>query len=87
MTEGNGKLPLTDGGANMALESYRYYCLDGAGHLNAGRWFTASSDKDAVSQVQAKHPEDQCEIWKGIRLVAELDPKCLNSNAPARHYG
>lgn len=56
----------------MSSEDYRYYCLDGTGHLHPTEWISAASDKDAVAQVQAKHPDGKCEIWQGQRLVAQL---------------
>lgn len=56
----------------MPSESYRYYCLDGIGHLHGTEWFSAASDEDAVAQVQAKHPDGKFEIWQGQRLVAQL---------------
>ncbi len=58
----------------MALESYRYYCLNGVGHLQSAEWFEAESDENAIAQIAALHPEELCEIWQGDRLVAELSP-------------
>lgn len=59
----------------MSSENYRYYCLDGSGHLHNTEWFHAESDEDAIAQIEAKHPDGQCEIWKGRRLVAKLSPR------------
>lgn len=59
----------------MPSENYRYYCLDGAGHLQNAAWFAAESDTDAIAQIEARHPEETCEIWQGKRLVAKLSPK------------
>lgn len=56
----------------MPSENYRYYCLDGTGHLHGTEWISAVSDEDAITQVEAKHPDGQCEIWQGQRLVARL---------------
>lgn len=56
----------------MPSENYRYYCLDGTGHLHGTEWISAASDEDAISQVKAKHPDGQCEIWAGQRLVAQI---------------
>ena len=59
----------------MSSESYRYYCLDGAGHLHDAAWFQAESDEDAIAQIEAKHPDALCEIWQGTRIVAKLSPR------------
>jgi hypothetical protein len=56
----------------MPSDNYRYYCLDGTGHLHGTEWFSAASDEDAIAHVKAKHPDGQCEIWQGQRLVAQL---------------
>ena len=56
----------------MPSEKYRYHCLDGAGHLHGTEWISAISDEDALNQVKAKHPDEQCEIWQGEGLVAQL---------------
>lgn len=56
----------------MPSENYRYYCLDGTGHLHGTEWISAASDEDAIAQVKAEHPDGQCEIWHGQRLVAQL---------------
>ena len=58
----------------MPSENYRYYCLDGTGHLHDAAWFAAESDEDAIEQIKAKHPDAKCEIWQGKRLVAALSP-------------
>ena len=51
----------------MAQTAYRYYCLDGAGHLDEADWFEAEGDADAMAQVKAKRPGSTCEIWQGTR--------------------
>lgn len=58
----------------MPSENYRYYCLDGRGHLHSAEWFEAESDEHAISQIEAKHPDGTREIWQGKRLVAKLSP-------------
>ena len=58
----------------MPSENYRYYCLDGAGHLHDAEWFHAENDEEAIAQIAAKHPDSKCEIWQGKRLVAALPP-------------
>ena len=55
--------------------TYRYYHLDGLGHLHGAEWFQAASDADAVAQVEIMLPNSLCEIWEGSRLVTKLSPK------------
>ena len=59
----------------MPSDNYRYYCLDGTGHLHGTEWFEAASDAEAIAQIEALHPNDTCEIWEGKRLVASLAPR------------
>ena len=63
----------------MPSENYRYYCLDGAGHLHDAEWFHAESDEDAIAQIETKHPGSLCEIWQDKRLVAKLSPRRLRA--------
>lgn len=59
---------------------YRYYCLGGDGRLSTGDWFNSGSDDAAIALVAAKHPDTQCEIWQGTRLVGSVD---LRSKTPS----
>jgi hypothetical protein len=59
----------------MSPGNYRYYCLDGVGHLHSAEWFNAKSDEDAIAQIAAKHPDGHCEIWQESRLVASVSPE------------
>jgi hypothetical protein len=70
--ETNGELPLRE--KVRMSETYRYYCLDGAGHLHDAEWLSAETDDDAIVKVEAKHPDGKCEIWQGARLAAKLEP-------------
>ena len=63
----------------MSSERYRYYCLDSAGNLHGTEWLEADGDEAAVAQVEARHPNDRCEIWQGKRLVAKLSPALLRA--------
>ena len=63
----------------MSRVTYRYYCLDSVGHLHSAEWFEAESDQDAIAQIEDQHPDGQCEIWQGERLVAKLSPKRLQA--------
>ena len=59
----------------MPSGNYRFYRLDGAGHLHDASWFVAESDEDAVAKIEAEHPGSKCEIWQGKRLVAAIAPE------------
>ena len=63
----------------MSETTYRYYCLDDAGHLHSAEWFEAENDEDAVAKVEAMHPDALCEIWHGGRLVAKVPPRRLQT--------
>lgn len=63
----------------MPSENYRYYCLDGDGHLHSAEWFYAESDEAAIALIEAKHPDAVCEIWQNARLVAEISTKRLSA--------
>lgn len=52
--------------------NYRYYRLDRTGQLHNCVSFQAEGDDDAITQIEAKHPNDKCEIWESKRLVATL---------------
>lgn len=62
----------------MPSENYRYYRLDGVGHLHEAEWFRAESDEAAIAQIEERHPDAICEIWRDRRLVASL-PKRLQA--------
>jgi hypothetical protein len=55
----------------MASQTYRYYCLDGKGHLHLPEWFEAESDEKAIALVAEMYPNGRCEVWQGSRLVRE----------------
>jgi hypothetical protein len=75
----NGELPLRRS-IFHAPEKHRYYCLDRTGQLHNSVEFQAESDEDAVAQIVAKHPHDQCEVWEGRRLVATLKPNAASNS-------
>lgn len=58
----------------MPPTTYRYYCLDAAGHLHGADWFHAESADAAIAMIEAKHPHDRCEIWQRARLVGTTSP-------------
>jgi len=63
----------------MSGPTYRYYCLDGVGHLHLAEWFEAEDDEKATALIEQMHPEGKCEIWQGSRLVAKLSPRRLEA--------
>ena len=63
----------------MSLQSYRYYRLDGVGHLHSAEWIEAASDESAIAIVQGTCASASCELWQGERLVAKLSPKRLQA--------
>ena len=66
----------------MLSEHYRYYRLDGDGHLNFAEWFSAACDEQAIEEIQVKRPDNKCEIWQGARLVAKLSPERFSPDDP-----
>lgn len=69
----------------MPSENYRYYCLDGTGHLHETQWISAQSDEEAITQVTTKHPDSRWEIWMGKRLVAHIGCAATYDVNPLRH--
>lgn len=65
----------------MSSETYRYYRLGGSGHLAYAKWIEATSNEDAVAQVEAKFPGERSEVWLGSRLVATLSPQQSDGDA------
>jgi hypothetical protein len=63
----------------MSSQTYRYYCLDGVGHLHLAEWFEADNDENATRLIEQMHPDGRCEIWQGQRLVAKLSPARLQA--------
>ena len=59
----------------MSKQTYRFYRLDGVGHLHSADWFDAESDEDAIAHVGAQYPDATCELWQGEQLVAKVSPK------------
>lgn len=63
----------------MSSETYRYYCLDGTGHLHDSEWIDAEGDEEAIMHISEKHPDSKVEIWQGRRLVASIAPRRLQA--------
>ena len=66
----------------MPSEIYRYYRLNGAGHLDFAEWFEEASDEDATVQIATKYPYEMSDIWLGTRLVSRLTPSHFNADDP-----
>ena len=58
----------------MSPNDYRYYRLDGDGHIQGADWLDAPSDEEAIAQLRVKHSGGICELWKGKRLVGRIRP-------------
>jgi hypothetical protein len=56
----------------MTPDDYRYYRLDGLGHIQGAEWLDAASDEEAIAQLKSKHSDGTCELWKGKRLVGRI---------------
>jgi len=56
------------------MVAYRFYCLDGAGHIGLADWIEADDDDQAIAEARKLRPQaNKCEIWQGQRLVAKLN--------------
>jgi hypothetical protein len=63
----------------MSSQTYRYYRLDGFGHLHLAEWFEAEDDERAVGLIEQMQSDGRCEIWQGNRLVAKALPERLEA--------
>lgn len=61
----------------MPSQSYRFYCVDGVGHLHLAEWFEAENDESAKAIIKRMYQDGRYEIWQEQRLVAKLSPKRL----------
>ena len=68
----------------MSSETYRVYCLDGAGHLHEPEWFDAESIEDAIAQTRAKRPDAMCEICMADGLSPASRPIAFGLNREGR---
>ena len=61
------------------MQSYRLYCLDGAGKISFAEDLEAQTDEDAIAEARdRKRNALKCEIWHGSRLVATLEAHDLS---------
>jgi hypothetical protein len=62
------------------MNSYRVYCLDGAGRIALAEWLDASDDEGAIQQARVlKNGANKCEVWRRDRLVATLGEQELRT--------
>lgn len=52
---------------------YRIYCYDGQLMTLNGHSLRATTDAEAIAEVEAGDFGSKCEIWEGKRLVATLE--------------
>ena len=58
------------------MQTYRLYCLDGAGKIGLAEWIEAADEADAIRQAHEMKPDAlKCELWLGERLVATIVAK------------
>lgn len=69
----------------MSPNNYRYYRLDGVGHIQGAEWLDAASDEDAIALLKSKHSDGTWELWKGKRLIGRIrsDPSSDIIPSPA----
>lgn len=54
------------------MPPYRFYCLDGAGHISHAEWFDADDDAGAVAKIRRLHPDKNCEVWRGATMIGAI---------------
>lgn len=55
------------------VSGYRLYCLDGANKVASAEWIDADDDEAAVEAAKQKLDGQECEVWKGTRLIVRLN--------------
>jgi len=56
------------------LADYRFYCVDGAGHIGLADWIQAETDDDALKQARELRADAQrCEVWLKDRLIGKIN--------------
>ena len=53
------------------MSIYRLYCLKD-GRVSAVDYIECDNDEAALAEARSRRPGDDCELWLGDRLVAEL---------------
>jgi hypothetical protein len=54
------------------VETYRLYCLDGAGKVTSAEWIDAVDDKAAIEIAERLRGGRACELWQNNRFVRRL---------------
>jgi hypothetical protein len=61
------------------MQSYRLYCLDGAGKISFAEELKAQTDEGAIAEARdRKRNALNSEVWHGSRLVATLEAHDLS---------
>jgi hypothetical protein len=55
------------------VSGYRLCCLDGAKKVASGEWIDADDDETAVEAAKQTLDGQECEVWKGTRLIGRLN--------------
>jgi hypothetical protein len=56
------------------MPDYRFYCVDGGGHIDFADWIQASTDEEAILKARELRPDaHKCEVWLGNQLVAKIN--------------
>lgn len=56
------------------MPAYRLYDLDGAGKFSVAEWIEAEDDAAAIESARALRKTCRCELWRGPKFIAALDP-------------
>jgi len=54
------------------MPTYRVYCLDGAGKLEAAHLLQANSDDGALEAARELTDNGRCEVWRRDRFVGPV---------------
>jgi hypothetical protein len=55
------------------LRTYRVYCFDAEHRTVSADLIEAANDEEAIAIAKAQGFGTKCEIWRGNRLVAQLE--------------
>lgn len=56
------------------MPAYRLYDLDGSGKVSGAEWIEADDDSSATDTARLLGKTCRCELWRGPKFVATLDP-------------
>jgi hypothetical protein len=66
------------------MADFRFYRLDGDGHVTKADWIEAKSDDEAIVLVRRMLGKAPFEIWERDRLVARVAPAKPDGDSEAR---